>query len=456
MDRGYVYRGQKELSKDLLDKYGSVALRPVTNASQSIQVYFRILIAQVISFNEKEQRITINGWRKLQWLDQFLAWDKELYGGINQLEVTPDKIWLPDIKLYENIDKDFQSEDKVNALVSSDGMVTWYTPMVISSSCKINVRYFPFDVQTCTLTFGSWAYTIDSLNINYSDDATQNVFLNNGVWDLRKINLERNVVKYACCPFPFSFVQVDLFLERRYEFYVFNMVVPCVMLSAINALVFLVPPESGEKISFSVANLLASILFQQLIGELMPPLGDEIPLLGMFFLYMVGMSCVALGASVLILRMFHRLGEKPVPRWLKRMFLHRDSVSLSFKRASVAVKKTRSNRHSSNGDDGYRRGSNLSMTVIKENVNDVNSKDPDEASFPLHPKNDVNSTAKLSIHCQGFNDDYESESAMLKREVIRQEWMTVARKLDKSLGALVAGSTLLVIILIFLLFVFRG
>lgn len=177
---------------------------------------------------------------------------------------------------------------------------------------------------------------------------------------------------------------------------------------------------------------------------------------GMFFLYMVGMSCVALGASVLILRMFHRLGEKPVPRYLKRIFLRRASVSLSFKRASVAIKKTRTNRLSSNGDDGYRRGSNLSSTIIKENVNDTNSKMADESSFPLHPKNDVNSTSKLSIHRQGFSDDYESESSTLKREVIRQEWMTVARKLDKTLGALVAGSTLLVITLIFILFVFRG
>lgn len=39
------------------------------------------------------------------------------------------------------------------------------------------------------------------------------------------------------------------------------------------------PPQAGEKMAFVVSNLLAAILFQQLVGSIMPPLGDEVPVL---------------------------------------------------------------------------------------------------------------------------------------------------------------------------------
>ncbi|XP_072164228.1 neuronal acetylcholine receptor subunit alpha-10-like [Diadema setosum] len=453
-DEHATFSHQKELSNYLLDDYGSPTLRPVKNVSQPVQVFFRILIAQVIDFNEKEQQITINGWRRMSWLDHFLKWDKEDYGGIDTLEVSPVSIWLPDVKLLENIDKDFQSEDAVNAIVQSDGMVEWYTPMVISSSCKINVRYFPFDTQTCVLTFGSWAYDTMSLDLNYSDDATQNVFLNNGVWDLRTIMVERELRFFSCCEHPFSYVVVRLVLQRRYEFYVFNMVAPCIMLSAINALVFLVPPESGEKISFSVANLLASILFQQLIGELMPPLGDEIPLLGMFFLFMVLMSCLALGASVMILRLYHRLGDEPVPSWLRHVFLRGGLLPYSIKRARAAFTRQQSKKSSCQNREGtYRRTSNCSVSLVKEGKNDVHLSLTENVPASIHDKSDKNAPCKLYAD---FDEDFDDETTMMKRELIREEWKTVARKLDKTLGACVAVSTLIVIFVIVLYFVFRG
>ena len=44
------------------------------------------------------------------------------------------------------------------ATVQSDGTVTWFAPAIFTSSCRIQVRYFPFDTQTCTLRYSSWAY----------------------------------------------------------------------------------------------------------------------------------------------------------------------------------------------------------------------------------------------------------------------------------------------------------
>jgi hypothetical protein len=44
----------------------------------------------------------------------------------------------------------------VHFLVESTGDVLWVPPAHFKAFCKLNLRYWPFDEQTCTLKFGSW------------------------------------------------------------------------------------------------------------------------------------------------------------------------------------------------------------------------------------------------------------------------------------------------------------
>ena len=50
-------------------------------------------------------------------------------------------------------------------LVTSNGTVRWLTPLILHSSCKLNVKYFPFDEQYCRLSFASWTYSGIQLKI---------------------------------------------------------------------------------------------------------------------------------------------------------------------------------------------------------------------------------------------------------------------------------------------------
>lgn len=54
-------------------------------------------------------------------------------------------------------DAQFQVAYYCNVLVDNTGYVYWLPPAIFHSSCSINVYYFPFDWQNCTLKFRSGA-----------------------------------------------------------------------------------------------------------------------------------------------------------------------------------------------------------------------------------------------------------------------------------------------------------
>ena len=69
------------------------------------------------------------------------------------------RIWRPDIILYNNADKAYESHlTSTNGIVTNDGNVTWLSSAIFKSSCEINVEFFPFDEQSCTMKFASWTY----------------------------------------------------------------------------------------------------------------------------------------------------------------------------------------------------------------------------------------------------------------------------------------------------------
>ena len=54
------------------------------------------------------------------------------------------------------------------AVLKSDGKVKWDPPAIFKSSCEIDVRYFPYDMQTCFMKFGSWTYDGFQVRAHYS------------------------------------------------------------------------------------------------------------------------------------------------------------------------------------------------------------------------------------------------------------------------------------------------
>ena len=44
-------------------------------------------------------------------------------------------------------------------MLSNTGKVTWSMQVRVRSLCDVDMTYFPFDDQLCSLRFGSWLYS---------------------------------------------------------------------------------------------------------------------------------------------------------------------------------------------------------------------------------------------------------------------------------------------------------
>ena len=96
------------------------------------------------------------------------------------------------------------------AILHSDGKVQWDPPAIFKSSCEIDVRYFPYDIQTCFMKFGSWTYDGFLINLKHinEDDLADNPVVPMGMdlreyypsveWDILAVPAERHAKYYPC------------------------------------------------------------------------------------------------------------------------------------------------------------------------------------------------------------------------------------------------------------------
>ncbi|XP_050704545.1 neuronal acetylcholine receptor subunit alpha-10-like, partial [Eriocheir sinensis] len=146
-------------------------------------------------------------------------------------------------------------------------------------------------------------------------------YQSNGEFDLVEFTAAKNITYYSCCPEPYPDITFTIKLRRRPMFYVFNLILPCVLINGIALLVFYVPSESGEKVTLGISALLSMTVFLMTIRESLPPT-EKTPLISMYYGVTICLVSLASGMSVLTLNIHHRgVRGTEVPRLIKRMVL---------------------------------------------------------------------------------------------------------------------------------------
>ncbi|XP_062318829.1 neuronal acetylcholine receptor subunit alpha-7 [Osmerus eperlanus] len=322
---------QRRLYKDLMRNYNPLE-RPVFNDSHSLIVHFSFSLMQIMDVDEKNQVLTTNIWLQLYWTDHYLRWNATDYPGVTNVRFPDSQIWRPDILLYNSADERFDATFHTNVLVNSTGYCQYLPPGIFKSTCYIDVRWFPFDVQRCDLKFGSWTYGGWSLDLQMVE-ADVTGYIANGEWDLVEVPGRRSERFYDCCKEPYPDVTFTVVMRRRTLYYGLNLLIPCVLISTLALLVFLLPADSGEKISLGITVLLSLTVFMLLVAEIMPATSDSVPLIAQYFattMVIVGLSVIA---TVLVLQYHHHDPDGgKMPKWTRVVLLNWCAWFLRMKR----------------------------------------------------------------------------------------------------------------------------
>nr|KAG5705934.1 hypothetical protein BaRGS_010824 [Batillaria attramentaria] len=184
--------------------------------------------------------------------------------------------------------------------------------------------------------FGSWAYNGLQLDVtNRSQAGDISSFIANSEFHLDSIPLERHELYYACCPEPYPDVTFYVIVKRKPTFYVINLLFPCILITSVAALGFILPPDAGEKIGLEITVLLALAVFQLLLSEAMPPSSETFPMIGVYFACSMMLVMLSTIITVLVLNV-HHTEHKRLPKLVRVIFLDKLARVVCYKKhASV-------------------------------------------------------------------------------------------------------------------------
>ncbi|KAK8786657.1 hypothetical protein V5799_023567 [Amblyomma americanum] len=341
------------LTRYLMSNYDP-AVRPSFNSSLSLRVDLDLSLLQLLDVDEKSQTISTNCRLMQRWTDAHLKWNASDFGGIGVLRIPSAQVWKPDLVLYNNARGDYHAGQLgSNVIVRWTGEVLFPVQAVLSSACRLDLHYFPFDVHLCQLQFVSWTYDAQQVELEPAQ-TTDGLgrFLRHGEFELLEMTVSTQahpapdgvplaaasssaapstataagedsgdgVGGSAASP-PYRGVTYTLRLRRRPGSQLLHLVLPCVVVNALALLGFLVPCESGEKVTLGINTLLCLAVFLVVVRDSLPP-AASVPLLSVYYGLSTCVVACTTALSVVTLSLHHRGARgAEVPRGLRRLVL---------------------------------------------------------------------------------------------------------------------------------------
>jgi hypothetical protein len=162
--------------------------------------------------------------------------------------------------------------------VQNTGEVRWDPPGLYDVHCEIDVTYFPFDYQTCYVEVASWVYSMEKVNLTKVHDYLNTEdYHQNGEWELYSTFVKESSLTEE--GEVFSTLDFAVILKRRPGYYLSQIIFPVLVVSLLTNITFLLPADSGEKISFILTVLLALAVLLTLIGDSMPTTSNHTSIL---------------------------------------------------------------------------------------------------------------------------------------------------------------------------------
>ncbi|KAK3101393.1 hypothetical protein FSP39_003207 [Pinctada imbricata] len=326
----------EKLYNDKLSGYNK-HLRPIVDTFKPITIYCTFQLVAIKELDEVNGKLSVVGFFEVMWNDHRITWNPVAYNHTYMLDVPENEIWTPEITLANPYDQlNSLGKGFMSVMYFSDGTALWFPGDVLSISCPLDVTYYPFDTQTCTLQMVCWGTSVSQISLlTPTDKVKQDFYIEHGTWELLD-TVSTNVTM------DIPVIHLTLTIRRRSQFYTVNVILPVMFMVVLNILVFVLPVESGERISYSITVLLALAVFLTLVGENLPKTSKPMSILSYFLLADLILSAVICFGTIYGLNVYFRDdNENPVPLWLQRLV---NSCRCRRKKSSVYNKASKAKK----------------------------------------------------------------------------------------------------------------
>ncbi|XP_045199185.2 acetylcholine receptor subunit delta-like [Mercenaria mercenaria] len=325
-------------------------IRGKLDQSQTLDVNLSFALKNIKKLDEIEETIEVFATLFLAWKDERLIWNPNAYNGTDRVYITADKIWRPEITL-ENPSTSHNFYGDITRILSfhkSNGVASLILGDIFKCGCSIDLTSFPWDKQKCALVFLVWGYSAKEVELVAAKDTIDlQGYQSNGVWTLlsTKVYSKRHPQK--------SLLVFEVVLQRRPVFFVVNILIPIMTLSVLELFVFIIPIDSGERISFSLTVLLSIAVYMTLISDNLPPRAEIMAAICYLLVFILIQSAFICLLNIVSVALYLQDIEKHQISTFWRIFVHIFGRANSCRRPRKIDKKPNiSDENDDAGDEG--------------------------------------------------------------------------------------------------------
>ncbi|XP_050435975.1 acetylcholine receptor subunit beta-like [Adelges cooleyi] len=160
----------ERLRKDILKNGSHFSNRPSTDEKTETLDVTITFDFQYIYLDVMTSKLNIIGFATLEWTNSRLSWDPKAYHNISKLHFSHSELRRPELVLQNSFAPSVNIFSKAKILVNSNGKIIWRPAFRVLTTCNIDLRFWPWDVQHCTIPLSTRSQ--NTLNVHY--EANQN------------------------------------------------------------------------------------------------------------------------------------------------------------------------------------------------------------------------------------------------------------------------------------------
>lgn len=296
-------------------------VRPVENEKDTVVVGFDMSPIKIDALDEERGVLELSVWLHYNWMDVQLKWNPADYGGIDKINIPIEKLWIPDVVLYNSVGTKYE-QSRPMAVVLSNGLVIWIPTLYVASDCPTDLTGFPFDTQRCKLKFGSWTYDSKQVNLTMAAMSSTKFLTENKEFEYITTERARHATIYPCCPEEYIDIEYTIVLKRKSNYATHLIIAPSVIINLILPAIFILPPDSKEKINFGTGLLLTNSMILTVLCIIIPKSHPTVPAIGAYHMVNMILIAIAIAISAVVLNIYSRSNNpKAMPTFVKSIFL---------------------------------------------------------------------------------------------------------------------------------------